>query len=118
MSSEIALQAVDLVKHFPTGSKGLLGRADKNVRAVDGVSFTLRKGKTLGIVGESGCGKSTFLRLGSMARLLDHGFQFLAGVEGDNPAGADGNLFAGLGIATGTLGLVAQLKITKAGQLD
>jgi peptide/nickel transport system ATP-binding protein len=52
------LIARDLRKHFPV--KGARG---KSVQAVDGVSFTVRKGETLGIVGESGCGKTTLARL-------------------------------------------------------
>ncbi len=59
-----------LVKHFPIRG-GLLGRQLGAVRAVDGVSFAVRKGETLGIVGESGCGKSTTARL--LMRLLDPG---------------------------------------------
>ena len=69
MSNDIALQAIDLVKHFATGSTGILGRATNTVQAVDGVSFSLPKGKTLGIVGESGCGKSTLARL--VTRLIE-----------------------------------------------
>ncbi|EHP38175.1 glycerol-3-phosphate transporter ATP-binding subunit [Cupriavidus basilensis OR16] len=54
--------ARDLVKHFPLKSK-LPWRSGGEVRAVDGVSFEVRKGETLGVVGESGCGKSTTARL-------------------------------------------------------
>ena len=52
----------NLVKHFPVAGGGLFGRA-KVVRAVDGVDFDVFPGETLGIVGESGCGKSTTARL-------------------------------------------------------
>jgi len=51
-----------LVKHFPL-KKDPLGRGGGVVRAVDGVSFEVRQGETLGVVGESGCGKSTTARL-------------------------------------------------------
>jgi peptide/nickel transport system ATP-binding protein len=64
-----ALEARDLVKYFPTGSSGLLGRPTNTVKAVDGVSFSVEHGTTLGVVGESGCGKSTLARL--VTRLID-----------------------------------------------
>jgi oligopeptide transport system ATP-binding protein len=57
--SETILEVRDLVKHFPIGSGGLLGGKPAVVKAVDGVSFSIRRGETLGLVGESGCGKTT-----------------------------------------------------------
>jgi oligopeptide transport system ATP-binding protein len=54
----VLLRVEGLKKHFPI-SGGLLGRQVGLVKAVDGVSFEIRRGETLGLVGESGCGKST-----------------------------------------------------------
>ena len=56
------LDVQNLVKHFPL-KKDVFGRGGGVVRAVDGVSFAVRTGETLGVVGESGCGKSTTARL-------------------------------------------------------
>jgi oligopeptide/dipeptide ABC transporter ATP-binding protein len=66
-NGEPLMEIRDLVKHFPI-RKGLLQRQVGAVRAVDGVSFDVLRGETLGLVGESGCGKSTTARL--LLRLL------------------------------------------------
>jgi peptide/nickel transport system ATP-binding protein len=76
------LIARDLKKHFPV--KGARGRA---VRAVDGVSFEVKKGETLGIVGESGCGKSTLARLLLHLILPDAGELVFDGDAVDKPDG-------------------------------
>jgi ABC-type glutathione transport system ATPase component len=64
------VEVQDLVKHFP-GERGWfgLGRPRAVVRAVDGVSFAITRGQTLGLVGESGCGKSTTGR--AILRLIE-----------------------------------------------
>src|SRR5260221_555463 len=62
------LEVSDLKKHYPVRS-GILRRAVGTVHAVDGVSFSLGIGETLGLVGESGCGKSTVAR--SILRLVE-----------------------------------------------
>ena len=61
------LEVKDLCMYFPAGTKGIINREKKFTYAVDGVSFSLKKGETLGLVGESGCGKSTVVR--ALARL-------------------------------------------------
>ena len=57
-AGEVLLEVRNLVKHFPV-KKGIFGRVSGQVHAVDDVSFTIAAGETLGLVGESGCGKST-----------------------------------------------------------
>ncbi|NUO56947.1 MAG: dipeptide ABC transporter ATP-binding protein [Hamadaea sp.] len=61
--SETILQVENLVKHFPIRQGILFKKKVGEVKAVDGVSFELKRGETLGIVGESGCGKSTLAKL-------------------------------------------------------
>ena len=68
MSDDQLLEVRDLVKWFPIRG-GLVQRTLDHVRAVDGVSFGIREGTTLGLVGESGCGKTTVGR--TILRLTD-----------------------------------------------
>ena len=65
---ETLVDVRDLVKHFPIKG-GVLSRTVASVQAVDGVSFQVRRGETLGLVGESGCGKTTVGRL--LLRLIE-----------------------------------------------
>jgi oligopeptide/dipeptide ABC transporter ATP-binding protein len=68
-SAEPLVQVRELVKHFPITQGIVFQRKIGAVQAVDGVSFDVRRGETLGIVGETGCGKSTTAKL--MMRLLE-----------------------------------------------
>ena len=67
--SKAFLEARNLVKHFPVSGKGLFRDRSQLLKALDGVSFSLARGETLGLVGESGCGKSTTARL--LLRLIE-----------------------------------------------
>lgn len=68
MSDKILLEVKDLCKRFPIKG-GLLGREVGAVNAVNNISFKIKKGETLGLVGESGCGKTTLGR--SILRLIE-----------------------------------------------
>ncbi len=70
MSAALTLVRADqLTKHYPVLSGAFSKRVTGVVRAVDGVSFTIPRGQTLALVGESGCGKSTTGRL--LMRLIE-----------------------------------------------
>jgi oligopeptide transport system ATP-binding protein len=76
---EVLLDVRDLKMHFPVGS-GLLGKKGK-IYAVDGVNLQIRKGETLGLVGESGCGKSTTARAIAQLYKPTSGEVFLKGKD-------------------------------------
>jgi oligopeptide/dipeptide ABC transporter ATP-binding protein len=59
---DVLVRVDNLVKHFPVRGGGFVHRTVAQVQAVDGVSLTVRRGQTLGLVGETGCGKSTLAR--------------------------------------------------------
>jgi peptide/nickel transport system ATP-binding protein len=88
MNAEVLLEVRNLKRYF-TVRGGLFQRKVATVQAVDGISFDVRRGETLGIVGESGCGKSTTARL--LIRLLaaDAGTITFAGQTVETPGGMD-----------------------------
>jgi len=85
---DVLLRVKDLKKHFPLKTQGLIKRAAAPVKAVDGISFDLSAGETLGLVGESGCGKSTAGRtvlqlMPPTAGTITYEGRDITGVKGD-----------------------------------
>ncbi len=72
MASKVLLEARDIVKHYPV-TRGLMQRTVGWVRAVDGVSFSVERGKTMSLVGESGAGKTTVAKMLLMLETLTSG---------------------------------------------
>jgi oligopeptide/dipeptide ABC transporter ATP-binding protein len=68
-TGDVILKVTDVYKHFPVKSSSLFRGSAEKVHAVDGVSLEVRRGETLGLVGETGCGKSTLARC--ISRLYD-----------------------------------------------
>jgi oligopeptide/dipeptide ABC transporter ATP-binding protein len=62
MDDDVLVRVDNLVKYFPVRGGGLINRTVGQVQAVDGISLEIRRGQTLGLVGETGCGKSTLAR--------------------------------------------------------
>lgn len=86
VSTDTLLDVRDLKMHFPI-RRGLLKSVVGHVRAVDGVSFAIRKGETLGLVGESGCGKTTAGRCIVRAYAPTHGeIRYYDAAEGGSNA--------------------------------
>ena len=81
MADDAILRVENLVKHFPVRSGSLFRRQNAVVHAVDGVSFVLGRGETLGLVGESGCGKSTTGRTIMQLYRPTSGAVYLDGVD-------------------------------------
>ncbi len=82
MTPEIVLEAESLTRHYPV-SRGIF-KDPAVVKALDGVSFTLKKGQTFAVVGESGCGKSTLARLVTLIEQPTSGMLKITGVDLSN----------------------------------
>ncbi|MGI8678839.1 MAG: ABC transporter ATP-binding protein [Jatrophihabitans sp.] len=77
--ADVLLQLDNVEKRFPVQTSSLLRRSREHVHAVDGVSLQIRRGETLGLVGETGCGKSTLARCASRLYNIDAGNVSFAG---------------------------------------
>ncbi len=72
-AGDALVEVEQLTKYFPDHARVSCSERSREVHAVDGVSFTIKPGETLGLVGESGCGKSTTARLDHEAARADGG---------------------------------------------
>ena len=81
-NQNVLLQVTDLKKHFPITQGIIFMRQVGSVKAVDGISFEVRRGETLGLVGESGCGKSTTGRTILQLHRATSGQVFFTGADG------------------------------------
>ncbi len=81
MNDAAVLTVDNLTRHYQIG-RGLFREA-ANLRAVNGVSFTLKAGTTLAVVGESGCGKSTLARVLTLIEPPTSGSFVMDGIDGD-----------------------------------
>ncbi|RFC63948.1 MULTISPECIES: ABC transporter ATP-binding protein [Mesorhizobium] len=79
---DVLLEVRDLSKSFVTRSSGWFGKSEPPVKAVDGVSFDIKRGECLGLVGESGCGKTTVSKILMRALTPDSGSVIYHGANG------------------------------------
>ncbi|MBW2062450.1 MAG: ATP-binding cassette domain-containing protein [Deltaproteobacteria bacterium] len=87
--SEILLEASNLIKHFPVTRGLIFSKQVGAVKAVDGISFTIKKGETFGLVGESGCGKTTTSKLILLLEKITSGTILFEGKEIGQLSGPD-----------------------------
>lgn len=93
---DIILQAQNLTKHFPVTKGIIFMKQTGAIKAVDGVDFTIAKGEAFGLVGESGCGKTTTAKLILLLEKITKGSVFFEGKDIGQLSGADLKRYRGL----------------------